>query len=103
MKITESIFKAYDIRGISGVELTAEVAEAVGRSVADVLPDAGPVIVGRDMRTDSDELAEAVIRGLVRQGRDVWDIGLSDDRYGVFWSRAVCGRGGRRDDGDREP
>jgi phosphomannomutase len=76
MKFTQSIFKAYDIRGISGEELTAEIAEGVGRAVADYLPNAGPVIVGRDMRTDSEELAAAVIRGLVRQGRDVWDIGL---------------------------
>lgn len=76
MKITESIFKAYDIRGISGTELTAEVAEAVGRAVADYLPTDGPVVVGRDMRPDSGELAEAVIAGLTAQGRDVWDIGL---------------------------
>jgi len=76
MKITESIFKAYDIRGISGTELTAEVANAVGRAVADYLPTEGPVVVGRDMRPDSGELAEAVIAGLTAQGRDVWDIGL---------------------------
>ncbi len=76
MKITESIFKAYDIRGISGTELTADVALAVARAVADYLPTDGPVVVGRDMRTDSAELAEAVILGLTRQGRDVWDIGL---------------------------
>ncbi len=76
MKITESIFKAYDIRGISGTELTAEVANAVARAVADYLPTSGPVVVGRDMRTDSGELAEAVIKGLTEQGRDVWDIGL---------------------------
>lgn len=76
MKITESIFKAYDIRGISGEELTPQVAEAIAKGVADFLPDEGPVVVGRDMRTDSAELAEAVIAGLTAQGRDVWDIGL---------------------------
>jgi phosphomannomutase len=76
MNFTQSIFKAYDIRGISGEELTAELAEAVGRAVADFLPDEGPVIVGRDMRVDSGELEAAVIRGLTQQGRDVWDIGL---------------------------
>ena len=76
MNIIESIFKAYDIRGISGTELTADVAHAVARAVGDYLPTAGPVVVGRDMRTDSAELAEAVIRGLTEQGRDVWDIGL---------------------------
>jgi phosphomannomutase len=76
MQFTESIFKAYDIRGISGEELTTDVARAVGRAVADFLPHEGPVIVGRDMRVDSNDLAEAVIDGLTKQGRDVWDIGL---------------------------
>jgi phosphomannomutase len=76
MNFPDTIFKAYDIRGISGEELTTELAESVGRAVADYLPDEGPVVVGRDMRTDSKDLAEAVIRGLVEQGRDVWDIGL---------------------------
>jgi phosphomannomutase len=76
MNFTESIFKAYDIRGLSGEELTVEVAEAVGRAVADCLNDDGPVIVGRDMRVDSADLAKAVIEGLTKQGRDVWDIGL---------------------------
>jgi phosphomannomutase len=40
------------------------------------LPTEGPVVVGRDMRPDSGELAEAVVAGLMAQGRDVWDIGL---------------------------
>ena len=76
MNITESIFKAYDVRGLSGTELTPEVAEAIARAAADYMPTAGPVVVGRDMRTDSAELAQAVINGLTAQGRDVWDIGL---------------------------
>ena len=76
MNITESIFKAYDVRGISGTELTPEVATAIARAAADFMPTAGPVVVGRDMRADSAELAAAVIAGLTAQGRNVWDIGL---------------------------
>ena len=76
MNFTDSVFKAYDIRGLSGTELTPELAHAVGRAVADYLPEAGPVLVGRDMRIDSGELQKAVIAGLIEQGRDVWDIGL---------------------------
>jgi phosphomannomutase len=75
MKISESIFKAYDIRGKVGSELTLAVAEAVGRAVADFLPTAGPVCVGYDMRPDSQELAAAARAGLRRQGRKVIDIG----------------------------
>ncbi|HEY2004316.1 MAG TPA: phosphomannomutase/phosphoglucomutase [Candidatus Saccharimonadia bacterium] len=75
MKFTESIFKAYDVRGLVGEELTPEVAEAVGRAFADFLPGDGPVCVGYDMRPDSQELARALKSGIMRQGRKVIDIG----------------------------
>ena len=70
-----NIFKAYDVRGKVGSELTADVAERIGKAVADWLPEAGKVAVGRDMRPDSAELADALIHGLRTQGRDVIDIG----------------------------
>jgi len=74
MQIVSEIFKAYDIRGKVGSELTVELAEAVGKALADFL-DEGAVAVGRDMRLDSGALADAVIKGLVAQGRDVINIG----------------------------
>lgn len=78
-----AIFKAYDVRGKVGEELTAEVAGRIGRAFADWLPTDGPVAVGRDMRPDSAELAKALMDGLRQQGREVWDIGLvtSDMSY----------------------
>jgi phosphomannomutase len=74
MKINPGIFKAYDIRGEVGPELNAEIVLNIGKALADWLPDDGPVAVGRDMRPDSKELADAMIKGLTAQGRDVWDI-----------------------------
>ncbi len=70
-----AIFKAYDVRGKVGTELTPEVLEAIGKAFATWLPNKGPVAVGRDMRPDSAELAAALVRGLRSQGRDVIDIG----------------------------
>jgi phosphomannomutase len=74
-KAVEHIFKSYDIRGKVGVELSPELCLNVGRAMADYLPEEGPVAVGRDMRPDSGELADAFIEGLRQQGRTVWDIG----------------------------
>jgi phosphomannomutase len=71
-----NIFKAYDVRGRVGSELTVDVVEKIGRAMADWLPEQGQVAVGRDMRPDSQELAESMIKGLQMQGRDVLDIGL---------------------------
>lgn len=71
----DQIFKAYDIRGKVGTELTPDLCTRVGRATAAWLPASGAVAVGRDMRPDSAELAEAVISGLRAGGRDVIDIG----------------------------
>lgn len=71
----DSIFKAYDVRGKVGSELTPEVVERIGRAVAAWLPTAGTIAVGRDMRPDSAELAAALIKGLTEQGRDVLNVG----------------------------
>ncbi len=75
MDAINNIFKAYDVRGKVGTELTAEVAEHIGKAVADWLPEQGSVAVGRDMRPDSLKLVEALVSGLRAQGRNVIDIG----------------------------
>lgn len=75
MDAINNIFKAYDVRGKVGTELTPDVTHKIGRAFADWLPAEGAVAVGRDMRPDSAELAAALIEGLRAQGRDVIDIG----------------------------
>jgi phosphomannomutase len=75
MDSISSIFKAYDVRGKVGSELTPEVCQRIGQAVAAWLPMGGAVAIGRDMRPDSEELANAVIAGLQAGGREVWDIG----------------------------
>lgn len=75
MDAINNIFKAYDVRGKVGTELTPDVTNKIGKAFADWLPTEGAVAVGRDMRPDSAELAAALIEGLRAQGRDVIDIG----------------------------
>lgn len=89
----ENIFKAYDVRGKVGTELTAEVAKAIGQAVASWLPEQGAVAVGRDMRPDSAELADAIIAGLTEQGRNVIDIDqvTSDMIYFAVGSLGLAG------------
>jgi len=69
------IFKAYDIRGIVGSELTEELFYRIGRATV-VFTGAKHVYVGYDMRNSSVEFKNALIKGLVDQGADVTDIGL---------------------------
>ena len=73
-----SIFRAYDIRGVVGKTLTADVAHKIGLSIGTEASERGEqtVIVGRDGRNSSPELADALIKGLRESGRDVMDIGM---------------------------
>lgn len=93
MSSLDNIFLAYDVRGKVGVDLTSDVARDVGRSLADWLPNSGAVAVGRDMRPDSAELAQALIDGLMSQGRDVIDISevTSDMIYFAVGSLGLAG------------
>ena len=70
-----SIFKAYDIRGIYGRDLTDEIAEKIAKAFVNLL-HAKKAVVGMDVRTSSPQLKESVIKGLISQGCDVIDIGL---------------------------
>ncbi len=69
------IFKAYDIRGIYGETLTDELATRIGRAFVDYL-GCRKVVVGRDMRSHSPAMFEALARGVTQQGADVIDVGL---------------------------
>ena len=71
-----SIFKAYDIRGVVPSELNAELAYRIGRATARFL-GARRVAIGRDARTHSPELGEALVRGVREEGASVLDIGLA--------------------------
>ncbi|MBI4262414.1 phosphomannomutase/phosphoglucomutase [Candidatus Uhrbacteria bacterium] len=72
-----SIFKAYDIRGIYPDEIDEEIAEKIARAMVVYLGDASmPLVVGQDCRRSSPTVADAVIRGIRAQGRDVLDIGM---------------------------
>lgn len=79
-----SIFKAYDIRGKVGTELTEDLAERVGMSFAGWLTAEGAVVIGHDMRPDSRQLADALARGVTRAGREVIDIGMVTSDMAVF-------------------
>src|SRR4030042_853748 len=69
-----SIFRAYDIRGIHGKDLTDKTAEKIGKAFASTF--SGTCAVGHDVRLSSPSLAKAVVRGLTSAGMNVIDVGL---------------------------
>lgn len=77
MKVTASIFKAYDIRGIVGQTLDEALAEHLGRAFGTEALRLGEqsVAVGRDGRLSGLSLVAALSRGLLAAGIDVIDLG----------------------------
>ncbi len=69
-------FHAYDIRGIWNVDWDAEIAYKVGYFIPELL-NTDKVLLGRDCRLSSDEVHDAVVRGVTDAGADIYDIGLS--------------------------
>ncbi|MGI9226024.1 MAG: phosphomannomutase/phosphoglucomutase [Candidatus Nanopelagicaceae bacterium] len=75
-----NIFKAYDIRGLVGSELTKQFAFSTGVAFAKFLElerEPATVVIGEDMRPSSPELADAFSAGVTSQGLDVIRIGLA--------------------------
>jgi len=75
MSINESIFKAYDVRGVYPSELNEEAARVIGRAFVACL-GATRIGVGRDMRVSSPSMAAAFIEGARAQGADIVDYGM---------------------------
>lgn len=75
--LDESIFKAYDIRGVYPDTLNEDVARDVGRAFVSHLGLSGSrVIVARDMRLSGEALKDAFIEGVTEAGADVLDLDL---------------------------
>ena len=78
------IFKAYDIRGIYGTDLTEDVFYRIARAYARFLGAPKSIVVARDCRKSSDSLFAAFAKGLCDVGVDVIDIGLASTPMSYF-------------------
>jgi phosphomannomutase/phosphoglucomutase len=78
MTITEDIFRAYDIRGIVETALTPDAVQQIGQAFATeaLSQNQKTVVIARDGRLSSPELAQRLSKGLRAGGCDVIDIGM---------------------------
>ena len=72
----DTIFKAYDVRGVYPDQIDEGVAKKVGNAFVR-FTGASTVIVGHDMRPSSVPLVKAFIEGATLAGADVVDVGLA--------------------------
>ncbi len=86
--IDPHIFRAYDIRGKAGSQLTEEACFQIGREFGEILTEKygknPTVAVGRDARTHSPGFQNNMMRGLVEAGCSVLDIGQTPSPVNYF-------------------
>ncbi|HLN18896.1 MAG TPA: phosphomannomutase/phosphoglucomutase [Patescibacteria group bacterium] len=87
--INPGIFKAYDIRGVYPNELSEEAAYKIGQSFAKY-SKAPEIMVGYDTRVSYPVLSKALIEGIIDQGVNVVDIGLTSTSC-FYYSLAESG------------
>ena len=82
MSPLDTIFKAYDIRGVVPDQLDVGLVRDIGEAFA-AFAKADRVLVGRDMRPSGVELSRAFAEGVMAAGTDVVDLGLvsTDEMY----------------------
>ena len=95
MQLNASIFKAYDIRGVTPTTINEEVAFALGRAfgAAALAAKEKTVAVGRDGRLSGPALAAALMRGLADSGVDVIDVGMVTTPMLYFAASTLCTSG----------
>jgi phosphoglucosamine mutase len=78
-----ALFGTDGVRGVAGVDLTAELAHDLAVAAAHVLTDRGEfrghrpkAIIGQDSRESGSYLEEAICRGLTEAGIDVYRVGI---------------------------
>jgi phosphomannomutase len=100
-----TILREYDVRGIVGQTLSTEDAYALGRSYAALAVSEGAkrVAVGRDGRTHSPEMEQALVRGLTEGGLDVVRIGMGPSPMLYFAVATLDVQGGVQITGSHNP
>ncbi|MFN2332970.1 MAG: hypothetical protein ABR550_00905 [Wenzhouxiangellaceae bacterium] len=102
---SKSIFRAYDIRGIVGDTLSAEIAEAIGQAIGSEARHRGlgRIAVARDGRLSGAELLAALSRGLVAAGLEVIDVGAVPTPVLYYAAQELAGGSGVMVTGSHNP
>jgi phosphomannomutase len=84
----DRIFKAYDVRGVVPDDLDADIARRIGAAFA-AWTELPAILLGRDCRISSPELAAAITEGSTSVGVDVVDLGLASTDLVYFASGSL--------------
>jgi phosphomannomutase/phosphoglucomutase len=105
MMLSQSIFKAYDIRGIVGKTLDNDVARLIGQAFGSAMLAKGEqiAVIGRDGRLSGPALSAALAQGLQAAGVDVIDLGVVATPMVYFGTHLLPGQSGIMVTGSHNP
>lgn len=77
--MTNSVWRKFDIRGLTSENITPDFAKNLGVASAEYFRARSQktIAVGRDVRTSSPMLQDALMKGLIQGGMKVFDLGLT--------------------------
>ncbi len=104
--LSRTIFREYDIRGVTGTDLTPETARLVARGYAEFIARKGAkgeIAVGRDNRPSGEGLHAELVKGLLDSGFDVVDIGIVPTPLSYWAQRNLGAAGGIQITGSHNP
>ncbi len=104
-KLPHEIFKAYDIRGIVGKTLTAEIINAIGHAIGSEARARGlmSIAIGRDGRLSGMKLTQALAKGLQISGINVIDVGMVATPMLYLAAHELCNYSGVMVTGSHNP
>ena len=104
-KLPHEIFKAYDIRGIVGKTLTAEIISAIGHAIGSEARARGlmSIAIGRDGRLSGMKLTQALAKGLQISGINVIDVGMVATPMLYLAAHELCNYSGVMVTGSHNP
>lgn len=97
INVNPAIFRSYDVRGIYPLAVNEASAYLIGRAFVKFLNPKGKsrlnIVVGRDNRLSSPSLFKSLSRGIIDQGANIIDIGLSTTPM-LYWACGFYGYDG---------
>ena len=105
LTLSQSIFKAYDIRGVVGKTLDAHVARQIGHAFGSAVRRKGErtAVIGKDGRLSGPELTAALADGLRAAGVDVIDLGVVVTPMVYFGTHVLDAKSGVMVTGSHNP
>ena len=80
----ENIFRAYDIRGIWGINMNTELVENLGKAIGRFFGEDKTIVIGRDARSSGKIIEEFLIKGIISAGCNVLKLGMVPTQVTYF-------------------